>query len=83
MHDPCAIIPLVAPALITHQAAHVHVELASPQLRGMTACDLRSVNAAHAGTVHKPQAPNARVAVAIDGAAAVDLVIKALIAYDS
>ncbi len=82
MHDPCALLPLVAPGLITHQATHVHVELASPQLRGMTACDLRNVNLARVLTVHKPLPPNAQVAIAIDGDAAVDLVIDSLIAYD-
>lgn len=83
MHDPCALIPLVTPELISHQDAHVHIELASPQLRGMTACDLRSVNVARVVSVHKPMLPNARVAVAIDGAAAVDQVIDALLSYDA
>ncbi len=83
MHDPCALIPLVVPGLITHQSAHVHVELASPQLRGMTACDLRHVNAAKVVSVRKPEPHNAQVAVAIDGAAAVDHVIDTLLVYDS
>ena len=83
MHDPCAIIPFVAPDLITHQDAHVHIELASPQLRGMTACDLRNVNIARVNSVRKPEPSNARVAIAIDGEAAVDLVVDALIAYDA
>ncbi|HPU54209.1 MAG TPA: nucleoside hydrolase [Burkholderiaceae bacterium] len=82
MHDPCALLPLVRPELITHQHAHVHIELASPQLRGMTACDLRRVNAGAARTVHHNAAPNAHVAVAIEGAAAVDDVIRTLIEYD-
>jgi len=82
MHDPCALLLLVRPELITHQHAHVHIELASPQLRGMTACDLRRVNAGAARTVHHNAAPNAHVAVAIEGAAAVDDVIRTLIEYD-
>ena len=82
MHDPCATIPLIAPELITYEHAHVHVELASPQLRGMTACDLRRVNSAKVTTVRKPEPHNARVAVAVDGAAAVEHVIDALLEYD-
>lgn len=83
MHDPCAILPLVAPGLVTYRDAHVHVELASPQLRGMTACDLRKVNPGPLETVRRPLPPNAAVAIAIDGPAAVDRVIDALLAYDA
>ena len=82
MHDPCAIIPLVEPALISHQAAHVHIELASPQLRGMTACDLRGLNAARVDSTRKQQATNAQVAIAIDGIVAVDRVIDAILTFD-
>lgn len=83
MHDPCAILPLIDPSLITHQPAHVHVELLSPQLRGMTACDLRQVNPALARTVHKPLPPNAQVAIEINGTAAVDRVIDAILSFDA
>ncbi len=83
MHDPCALLPLVRPELIKHQLAHVHIELASPQLRGMTACDLRRVNAELARTVHPNARPNAHVAIAIDGPAAVDHVIQTLLSYDA
>ena len=82
MHDPCALLPLIRPDLITHQLAPVHIELASPQLRGMTACDLRRVNAESARTVHPNARANAHVAVAIDGPAAVDHVIRTLLSYD-
>jgi len=60
----------------------VHIELASAQLRGMTACDLRRVNAESARTVHPNARANAQVAVAIDGPAAVDHVIRTLLGYD-
>ena len=83
MHDPCAILPLLRPDLISYQACHVHVELASRQLRGMTACDLRNVDIAKLVSVRQPEPANAQVAVAIDGAAAVDLVIEAILSYDA
>ena len=83
MHDPCAILPLLRPDLIHYQACHVHVELASPQLRGMTACDLRSVDIARVVSVRRPEPANAQVAIAIDGAAAVDLVIDSILSYDA
>lgn len=82
MHDPCALIPLIRSDLIRHQHAHVHIELASAQLRGMTACDLRLINPGAARSVHSPLPPNAQVAVSIDGPAAVDHVIDTLIDYD-
>jgi inosine-uridine nucleoside N-ribohydrolase len=83
MHDPCAILPLLRPDLISYQSCHVHVELASRQLRGMTACDLRNVDIAKLVSVRQPRPANAQVAVAIDGAAAVDLVIEAILSYDA
>ena len=49
----------------------------------MTACDLRNVNAARVNSVHRPLRPNARIAIAIEGAAAVDLGVDAVLAYDA
>lgn len=83
MHDPCAIIPYVEPSLMTLQDAHVHIELASPQLRGMTACDLRKVNSRNTSVIEGNAAPNAKVAVAIEGDAAVDHVIEIIAGYDA
>ena len=34
MHDPCALLDLIEPALLTWRDTHVHVELGSPMLRG-------------------------------------------------
>ena len=83
MHDPCAIIPLIAPDLINYQSAHVHIELESPHLRGMTACDLRNINISKIKSVQKPMPHNARVAIGIDGTSAVNQVIDSLLSYDS
>lgn len=81
MHDPCALLGLVAPELIVNQDMHVHVELASAQLRGMTACDLRDFNQPMRAA-RGQKAPNAKVAISMDGAAAVDRVIEVLLGYD-
>lgn len=82
MHDTCAILPFVLPGLVTHRAAHVHVELASPVLRGTTAADLRTLQGDIPPGIHRSPAPNAQVAVAIDAEAAVGACVDAMIAYD-
>ena len=81
MHDPCALLALTDPGLLRWQDTPVHVELASPALRGMTACDLRGLSDEARG-LPGLAAPIARVAVGIDGAAAVDRVIAELLACD-
>ena len=82
MHDPCALLPLSEPDLLRWQDTPVQVELASPVLRGMTACDLRGLSDEARGLPGLPAAPRARVAVEIDGAAAVDRVVEELLACD-
>jgi hypothetical protein len=57
------------------------VELASPALRGMTACDLRGLSAQGRG-LPGLSGPAVRVAVGIDGAMAVDRVVAELLACD-
>ncbi|MGX1790102.1 nucleoside hydrolase [Bosea sp. NPDC055332] len=81
MHDPCAVIPLVRPELITFQALPVHIELGDGPLRGMTACDSRPMRRDH----DQPGASrpaNCDVAVAVDGEACVDAVIDTILGYD-
>lgn len=81
MHDPCAVIPLVKPGLITFQALPVHIELGEGPLRGMTACDSRPMRRDH----DQPGASrpaNCDVAVAVDGEACVDAVIDTILGYD-
>lgn len=81
MHDPCAVIPLVRPGLITFQALPVHIELGDGPLRGMTACDSRPMRRDH----DQPGASrpaNCDVAVAVDGDACVDAVIDTILGYD-
>jgi inosine-uridine nucleoside N-ribohydrolase len=83
MHDLCALLPFTAPGLITHQDAHVHLELASPELRGTTAADLRRVIGEAPPSMRPPLPPNAKVAVAIDGPGAVREMLDTILAYDT
>ncbi|ETX11866.1 ribonucleoside hydrolase [Marinomonas ushuaiensis DSM 15871] len=78
MHDPCAVISLVHPELFKFRDTAVSVELASPQLRGMTICDMREI-APFPGEV-LPE-PNVKVGVQLDGPACVDAMIEAILEY--
>jgi inosine-uridine nucleoside N-ribohydrolase len=82
MHDSCAVVPFVHPELIKHRACHVHLELASPEVRGATICDLRTFLSEPAGATRRQQPANALVALEIDGAAVVDKVVDAVTSYD-
>jgi purine nucleosidase len=82
MHDSCAVVPFVHPELIKHRACHVHLETASPEVRGTTVCDLRTFLSEPAGATRKQKPANALVALEIDGAAVVDRVVEAVTSYD-
>jgi purine nucleosidase/pyrimidine-specific ribonucleoside hydrolase len=82
MHDACAVVPFVHPELIKHRACHVHIELASPEVRGTTICDLRTFLGEPSGATRRQQPANALVALEIDGAAVVDRVVDAVTSYD-
>jgi inosine-uridine nucleoside N-ribohydrolase len=81
MHDACAIVPYVAPDLITYEHVHVAVDLVSPITRGMTVCDLRRRSRETTGTITAGAAANAHVAVAADDRGIIDSVTEALAAY--
>lgn len=83
MHDACAVVPFIHPDLIKHRECHVHMELASAQVRGTTVCDLRIFKSAPAAAARTQLPPNALVALEIDGAAVVDAVVDAVISYDA
>jgi len=82
MHDACAVVPFVHPELIKHRACHVHLELASPQTRGTTVCDLRTFLSEPSGATVRQHPSNALVALEIDGAAVVEKVVDAVTSYD-
>lgn len=68
LYDPAPVIWLARPDLFELRPARVDVELAGRHTRGMTVCDFRV----------PPARANARVAVAADGAAALDWVMATL-----
>jgi inosine-uridine nucleoside N-ribohydrolase len=62
LHDPCALVPFIAPELMQYRATHVAVECGSALTRGMTVCDLRRLSAAPLGSIRPQAAPNVSLA---------------------
>lgn len=73
LHDPCAILALTHPELITFEPRHVTVELTGTHTRGMTVVDERRVM--------NDLKPNAEVGITIDRNAATDVLMTALASY--
>ncbi len=69
MHDPCAILAVTHPELVTSAPRTVVVELDGTHTRGQTLVDERGPAAGE---------PNCRVAFGVDPVAAVDLVMQAI-----
>ena len=69
MHDPLAVLALVAPGLFQRSRRHVAVETAGALTRGMTVIDQR--------TLRDRPAPNCDVLAQVDADAAFDLVVDA------
>jgi len=78
MHDPSAVISLVHPELFEFRDTAVFVELSSPQLRGMTVCDMREIEPFPGEVL---PTPNVKVGVRLDGPACVDAMIAAILEY--
>ncbi len=81
MHDVCALIPYAAPGLVTDIATSVRVELTGTHTRGMTVCDLRGVRAGSTQQITAATNANARVALAAESGALIDLVLTTLLEY--
>ena len=62
LHDPCALVPFIDPALIEYRHVPVSVELASPLTRGMTVCDLRRLGTKALGAIRPSATPNVHLA---------------------
>ena len=69
LHDPCALVAALAPALFTMRRMRVDVETASPLCAGQTVCDVWG---------HSPLPPNITVATAMDVDAFWELMLAAL-----
>ena len=63
LHDPCALVPFVAPAMMELRHTHVAVELTGTHTRGMTVCDLRRLSPGIGlGSIHPNRPPNVQLA---------------------
>lgn len=81
LHDPCAVVPLVKPELITYRDAHVAIELIGEHTRAMTVCDLRNVRLDNLQTITASRKSNADVAVEVRGSDIVRHVFEAIGAF--
>lgn len=82
MHDPCAIVPYVRPALITYEEVAIEVALAPGPSRGMTIVDRRSlVRGENLGRIEPRRPANAKLAVDADRRAIIDLVLDTVLTY--
>lgn len=52
LHDPCAVLAVTHPEVVTATPRHVDVELAGTLTRGMTVVDLRRAGAAEPNVMH-------------------------------
>lgn len=73
LHDPCAILALTHPELITFEPRHVAIELTGTHTRGMTVVDERQVMS--------DLIPNVQVGTTIDRDAAIQALMTALASY--
>ena len=79
MHDPSAVIALVHPDWFEFRDTTVSIELVSPQLRGMSICDMREIEP-YPGEVLP--LPNVKVGVHVNGPACVEAMIEAILEYE-
>lgn len=79
LHDPCALVPFIAPDLISYQDCPVEIALDEGPTRGMTVCDFRRLTARKLENIHAMSAPNCKVAVSVEGRALVDHILDAIL----
>ncbi|PSM17609.1 nucleoside hydrolase [Nitratireductor sp. StC3] len=81
LHDPCALVPFIAPDLITYRQAPVEIELGQGPARGMTVCDFRNLTTRKLENI-KPRAPaNCSVAVEVEDRALVEHILAAILGW--
>jgi inosine-uridine nucleoside N-ribohydrolase len=80
MHDVCAIVPYVEPALVEYRRCHVGVELNGRLTRGMTVCDLRTLTP-EGRAERGVGGPSALVAIRTEARRLIDHVVETLLSY--
>jgi inosine-uridine nucleoside N-ribohydrolase len=73
VHDPCAVLALTHPELLSSQRLHVAIETSGALTRGMTVIDRR--------TLKERPAPNCDVLTSIDADAAWSTIVEAIGSY--
>lgn len=81
LHDPCALIPFIAPDLITYRHCPVEIELSRGPARGMTVCDMRRLTPKKLENIQPMGVPNCNVAVDVDGRALVEHILETILSW--
>lgn len=86
LHDPCAVAIFIEPSIFEMRSMHVTIELNGKYTRGMTVCDYRheKMTADNIGgdkALNRGKRPNCEVAVGIDNAKFMDLLIETIASY--
>jgi len=81
LHDPCALVPFIAPHLIRYRHTFREVSLGHGPARGMTVCDLRTLTPARLQNIRGMEAPNCHVAVEVDGRLLVEHIVDAILGW--
>lgn len=79
LHDPCALLPFIAPQFITYRHTSAEIALGQGPTRGMTVCDLRNLTAAKLQNIRAMESPNCHVAVEVQGRQVVEHIIDAIL----
>lgn len=82
LHDPCALVPFVAPELISYAEYPVRVELQGRHTRGMTVVDRRNLTSEHLTGIVPRDNPNCAVSVDVNARALVDHILEAVRSFD-
>lgn len=83
LHDPCALVPFIAPAMITYRHVPVEIELAGRLTRGMTVCDMRQLTTRKLENIKGQAARNCHVAIDVQGPALVEHIVGTVLDWDA
>jgi len=81
LHDPCALVPLIAADLITYRRCPVEIELGRGPTRGMTVCDMRQLTREKLENIRGMDVANCKVALDVQARALVDHIIGTILAW--
>ncbi|GLU29218.1 nucleoside hydrolase [Brucella sp. NBRC 12950] len=81
LHDPCALVPFIAPEMINYRHCHVEIALGAGPTRGMTVCDMRSLTTQKLENIQAMQAPNCNVAIDVQSRDLVEHILQAIIEW--